>query len=88
LGTGRSITLYLSSPLNVLERKMLRVMSSRRITQMVKRVCQETYRGLKSDSSMLPSYLDKISKPAATDAALLVVHADKQPVQTWKNYRI
>jgi hypothetical protein len=37
---------------------------------------------------MLPSYLDKISKPAATDAALLVVHADKQPVQTWKNYRI
>lgn len=33
---------------------------------------QEAYRGLKSDSSMWPSYLDKIS-PAAAGVALLVV---------------
>jgi len=34
---------------------------------------QQEYRGLKSDSSMWPSYLDKVSKPAAAGVALLVV---------------
>jgi hypothetical protein len=34
---------------------------------------EEVYRGLKSDSSMWPSYLDKISKPAAGLALLVVI---------------
>jgi len=34
---------------------------------------QQDYRGLESDSSMWPSYLDKISKPAAAGVALLIV---------------
>jgi hypothetical protein len=49
---------------------------------------EEVHRGLKPDSSMWPSYLDKISKPTAADVALLDVHLDKQPVQTLQNYRI